>query len=58
MKIVKVVFRNGIEEKFEVDNYSIADNDICLYLQKGHRTSGMINLCEVRYFDVVDKEEN
>jgi hypothetical protein len=58
MKIVKVVFRNGIEEKFEVDNYSIADNDICLYLQKGHRTSGMINLCEVRYFDVVDKEDD
>lgn len=58
MKIVKVVFKNGIEEKFEVDNYSIADNDICLYLQKGHRTSGMINLCEVRYFDVVDKEDD
>lgn len=58
MKIVKVVFRNGSKEKFEVDNYSIADNDICLYLQKGHRTSGMINLCEVRYFDVVDKEDD
>lgn len=58
MKIVKVVFRNGIEEKFEVDNYSIADNDICLYLQKGHRTAGMINLCEVKYFDVVDKEDD
>ena len=33
MKIVKVVFRNGVKEEFEVDDYSIADNDICLYLQ-------------------------
>ena len=58
MKIVKVVFRNGVKKDFEVDDYSIADNDICLYLQKNHRTAGMINLCEVRYFDVVDKEED
>ena len=58
MKIVKVVFKNGTKEKFEVDDYFIADNDICLYLQKNHRTAGMINLCEVRFFDVVDKEED
>lgn len=56
--VVKVVFKNGSTERFDVDDYYIADNDICLYLQRGDRTCGMINLCEVRFFDVEDKEKN
>ncbi|WP_308652298.1 hypothetical protein [uncultured Anaerococcus sp.] len=52
MKNVKVVFKNGNREEFIVDSYYIADNDICLYLINNNRKTGMINLCEVRYFNV------
>ena len=57
MKIVKVVFKNGNREEFTVDSYYIADNDICLYLINNNRKTGMINLCEVRFFEVVRKED-
>lgn len=52
--ILSVVFKNGSSKDFVIDNFYVADNDICLYMERGGKQRGMINLCEVRYYYVVE----
>ena len=52
--ILKVNFKNGSSKDFVIDNYYIADNEICLYMERDGKRVGMINLCEVRYYFVED----
>lgn len=52
--ILKVNFKNGSSKDFRIDDYYVADNDICLYMEKDGKQVGMINLCEVRYYFVED----
>lgn len=53
--ILKVNFKNGSSRDFVIDDYRVADNDICLYMIKDDMRVGMINLCEVRYFYVEEE---
>lgn len=46
--IIKVVFKNGNKEEFDVDNHYISDNGFCLILEKDRQRVGMVNLCELR----------
>lgn len=50
--VLKVNFKNGSSKNFSIDDYYVADNDICLYMEKNGKQIGMINLCEVRYYFV------
>lgn len=54
--ILKVNFKNGSSKDFVIDNYYIADNEICLYMERDGKRVGMINLCEVRYYFVEDNK--
>lgn len=47
---LKVNFKNGSSKDFRIDSYYVADNDICLYMERNGKQVGMINLCEVRYY--------
>lgn len=53
--VLIVNFKNGSKKDFVIDDYRVADNDICLYMIKDDRRVGMINLCEVRYFYVEEE---
>ena len=46
--VLKVNFKDGSSKYFSIDDYYVADNDICLYMEKDGKQVGMINLCEVR----------
>lgn len=52
--ILKVNFKNGSSKDFRIDSYYVADNDICLYMERNGKQVGMINLCEVRYYFIED----
>lgn len=52
--VLNVNFKNGSSKNFSIDDYYVADNDICLYMEKDGKQVGMINLCEVRYYFVED----
>lgn len=54
--IIKVVFKNGNKEEFDVDNHYISDNGFCLNLEKDKQRVGIVNLCELRYFKVEEEE--
>lgn len=54
--VVKVVFKNVNSERFNVDDYYIADNGYCLNLEKDRQTIGMVNLSEVRFFKIEEEE--
>lgn len=43
--VLKVNFKNGSSKNFSVDDYYVADNDICLYMERDGKQVGMINLC-------------
>lgn len=55
--ILKVNFKNGSSKDFIVDSYYVADNDICLYMERNGKQVGMINLCEVRYYFIEDLDD-
>ena len=54
--IIKVVFKNGNKEEFEIDKHSISENGYCLNLEKDKQTIGMVNLSEVRFFKIEEEE--
>lgn len=54
---IKVIFKNGNKEEFDVDNHYISDNGFCLNLEKDNQRVGMVNLCELRYFKVEGEEQ-
>lgn len=54
--IIKVVFKNGNKEEFEIDKHSISENGYCLNLEKDRQTIGMVNLSEVRFFKIEEEE--
>lgn len=54
---LKVNFKNGSSKDFRIDGYYVADNDICLYMEKNGMQVGMINLCEVRYYFIEDLDD-
>ena len=53
--VLKVVFKNGTTKEFAIDDFYVADNDICLYMKRNGRDVGMINLCEVSYYYVDER---
>ena len=53
---IKVVFKNGNKEEFEIDKHSISENGYCLTLEKDKQTIGMVNLSEVRFFKIEEEE--
>lgn len=53
---IKVVFKNGNKEEFEIDKHSISENGYCLNLEKDKQTIGMVNLSEVRFFKIEEEE--
>ena len=54
--MIKVVFKNGNKEEFEIDKHSISENGYCLNLEKDKQTIGMVNLSEVRFFRIEEEE--
>lgn len=54
--IIKVVFKNGNREEFDIDNHYISDNGFCLILERDHERVGLVNLSEVRFFKIEEEE--
>lgn len=54
--IIKVVFKNGNKEEFDIDNHYISDNGFCLILERDREKVGLVNLSEVRFFKIEEEE--